>query len=100
VLHLDGAEGPIRKVTNYEEKPESSYMVSMGIYALSPAAVEHVPAGRFDIPDLVLALLEAGLPVGAFPFEGYWLDIGRHDDYERAQADYDTIVPQLLGETE
>ena len=55
----------------------------MGVYALEPDAREYVPADRpFDLPDLVHALLEAGEPVGAYPYDGYWLDIGRHDDYE------------------
>ena len=44
-------------VTGYEEKPEIPYTVSMGVYALSPAAIEHIPQGHFDVPDLVLALL-------------------------------------------
>ena len=96
VLHLDGAVGPVRRVNGYEEKPEIPYDVSMGIYALSPEALSHIPGGRFDIPDLVLALLAAGLPVGAFPFDGYWLDIGRHDDYEKALRDYEEILPRLL----
>jgi NDP-sugar pyrophosphorylase family protein len=98
VLHLGaGGNGTIGEVTGYEEKPEIPYTVSMGVYALSPAALEHVPAGRFDIPDLVLALLAAGLPVGAYPFDGYWLDIGRHDDYEQALRDYEAILPRLLA---
>jgi len=96
VLHLDGGDAAIRAVSGYEEKPALPYTVSMGIYALSPEALEYIPARRFDIPDLVLALLDAGLSVGAFPFEGYWLDIGRHDDYERALADYEQILPRLL----
>lgn len=96
VLHLDGGEGSVRPVTGYEEKPEIPYTVSMGIYALSPTTLAHIPAARFDIPDLVLALLDAGLPVGAFPFDGYWLDIGRHDDYDQALKDSDEILPRLL----
>jgi NDP-sugar pyrophosphorylase family protein len=101
VLHTDAAPGgAIKPVTGYEEKPEIPYTVSMGVYAVSPAALEHIPAGRFDIPDLVLALLAAGLPVGAYPFDGYWLDIGRHDDYEQALRDYEQILPQLLRKEE
>ena len=98
VLHLDDAEGgPTERVTGYEEKPEVPYTVSMGVYMLEPRALEHVPAGaHFDIPDLVLALLGAGEPVGSFAFDGYWLDIGRHDDYEQALADYERILPKLL----
>jgi NDP-mannose synthase len=98
VLHVGDAAGAIRPVSGYEEKPEFPYTVSMGVYALSPSAVEQIPDGRFDIPDLVLALLDAGLPVGAYPFDGYWLDVGRHDDYDQALRDYESILPRLLPE--
>lgn len=101
VLHVDAPSGEsIDRVSGYEEKPEIAYTVSMGVYALHPVVLEHIPEGRFDIPDLVLALLEAGLPVGAYPFDGYWLDIGRHDDYEQALKDYESILPRLLREDE
>jgi NDP-sugar pyrophosphorylase family protein len=98
VLHLDGqARGQTERVSGYEEKPEIAYTVSMGVYMLEPRALEHVPAeARFDIPDLVLALLDAGEPVGSFLYDGYWLDIGRHDDYEQALADYEQILPKLM----
>ena len=98
VLHVqDAGDGPTEPVTGYEEKPEVPYTVSMGVYMLEPSALEHVPAGEhFDIPELVLALLAAGEPVGSFLFDGYWLDIGRHDDYEQALADYEQILPKLL----
>ena len=99
VLHLDGhAEGAsTQRVNGYEEKPEIPYIVSMGVYMLEPRAVDHIPVGKaFDIPDLVLALLAAGEPVGSFLYDGYWLDIGRHDDYEQALADYEQILPRLM----
>ncbi len=96
VLHVgDNARG-VDVVTGYEEKPELSYIVSMGVYALEPRAIEAIPAGRFDIPDLVLRLLELGEPVGSQTFEGYWLDIGRHDDYQQALDDYEEVLPKLL----
>ncbi len=96
VLDVEG-EGDLQRVKGYDEKPEIHYVVSMGIYVLEPEALDHVPAGvRFDIPDLVLALLAAHKPVGSYLFDGYWLDIGRHDDYQQALDDADTIVPQLL----
>jgi NDP-mannose synthase len=98
VLHVDGGHGETDRVTGYEEKPQLEYTVSMGVYVIEPAALAYIPAGeRFDIPDLVLALLEGGERVGSHLFEGYWLDIGRHDDYEQALADYETILPRLLG---
>jgi NDP-sugar pyrophosphorylase family protein len=99
VLEVNGS-GEMQAVSGYEEKPEIPYTVSMGVYVMEPRAIEQIPAGRhFDIPDLVLALLDAGEPVGSYPFDGYWLDIGRHDDYEQALADYETILPRLVRES-
>jgi len=96
VLHVQG-DGLVQEVSGYEEKPEIPYIVSMGVYVLEPRVIEHIPRGRhFDIPDLVLALLAAGEPVGSYLYDGYWLDIGRHDDYEQAQMDYETILPRLV----
>jgi NDP-sugar pyrophosphorylase family protein len=93
VLHTDGDQ----RLVGYEEKPTLSYTVSMGVYALEPSVRAHVPADRpFDLPDLVHALLAAGEPVGAYPYDGYWLDIGRHDDYETAIAEFDELLPDLL----
>jgi len=98
VLHVDGGAGEMQSVTGFEEKPEIPYIVSMGVYVLEPRALEHIPRGRrFDVPDLVLALLAAGERVGSYLYEGYWLDIGRHDDYEQALADSERIIPQLLS---
>jgi NDP-mannose synthase len=93
VLHTDATQ----RLVGYEEKPTLAYTVSMGIYALEPDTRAYVPAGKpFDLPDLVHALLEAGEPVGAYPYDGYWLDIGRHDDYEQAIAEFDRLLPDLL----
>jgi NDP-mannose synthase len=93
VLHADGRD----RIVAYDEKPTLSYTVSMGVYALEPSVRAHVPADRpFDLPDLVHALLAAGEPVGSFPYDGYWLDIGRHDDYEQAIAEFDRLLPELL----
>jgi NDP-mannose synthase len=84
VLHLNGHGA---RVAAYEEKPEIATTVSMGIYVLEPRALEHVPAeGPFDFPDLVHALLAAREPVGAYLYDGFWLDLGRHEDYEAAAA--------------
>ncbi len=84
VLHVDDGESP--RLVRYEEKPEVALTVSMGIYVMEPSVLEHIPAGYFDFPDLVRALLDDGQRVGTFPFPGFWLDIGRRDDYEQAIA--------------
>jgi len=84
VIDLDGAGF----VTGYTEKPTWQYLASMGVYALEPSVLSYVPAaGPFDLPDLVRALVAAGQRVAGFVHEGYWLDIGRPEDYERAQSD-------------
>ena len=86
IVHLDaGADGTC--VRRYEEKPEMTSTVSMGIYVLEPEALEFIPPdGPFDVPDLVHELLRACKPVGAYPYDGLWFDIGRRDDYEQAVA--------------
>lgn len=101
VLHVAGTTRTVDVVTGYEEKPELAYVVSMGVYALEPRALALIPEGeRFDIPDLVLGLLESGAPVGSWLYDGYWLDIGRHDDYEQAIEDYETVLPRLIPGSE
>jgi NDP-sugar pyrophosphorylase family protein len=82
VIEFDGQQ----RVTGYKEKPESAYHVSMGIYVYEPRTLQFIPKGRhLDFPDLVLKLLAAGEKVCAFPADCQWLDIGRPDDYARAQ---------------
>jgi NDP-sugar pyrophosphorylase family protein len=83
VLHVS-ADGHPNTLVAYEEKPESSYLVSMGIYVFEPKALTHIPDAYFDFPDLVQALLGAGEQVGVHEHEGFWLDIGRREDYELA----------------
>lgn len=78
------------RVTAYVEKPEQSYSVSMGIYVYEPRVLKHIERGKYlDFPDLVLRLLNRGEKVSAFPADCLWLDIGRPDDYARAQKLFD-----------
>lgn len=80
-----GTNGSSNRVQSYVEKPKMTSTVSMGIYVIEPRALSYLPdEGYFDFPDLVQALLQAGEPVGAYPYEGMWFDIGRRDDYEKA----------------
>ncbi len=73
-------------VTDYIEKPESSYHVSMGIYVYEPSVLNWITPGQhLDFPDLVLRLIAAGQRVCAYRTDCSWLDIGRPDDYARAQ---------------
>jgi NDP-mannose synthase len=85
------------RLTGYMEKPNVRYEASMGVYCFAPRVLEHIEQGEaLDFPDLVLKLIAAGEVVRAYPSDGYWLDIGRHDDYEAAQAEFEELRARLL----
>jgi NDP-mannose synthase len=93
VIELNGAN----EVHGYIEKPSYDFMVSMGIYVFEPRVLGYIPPRqRFDFPELVQRLLDAGERVVGFPFEGYWQDLGRADDYEQAILDFDRLREQFL----
>lgn len=74
------------QITRYLEKPEMHYHVSMGIYIYEPGALKYIEPKRYlDFPDLVSRLVKQGERVFAYPSDCLWLDIGRPDDYARAQ---------------
>ena len=77
-------------VTGYREKPELDYSVSMGIYIYEPRALRFVERGQYlDFPTLVHRLIAAGEPVATYRWNGYWLDIGRPEDYELAAQKFE-----------
>src|SRR5262249_40087770 len=85
------------KVTQFTEKPTIDYRVSMGVYGLSRETLaNYEPGAPFGFDDLVLDLLARGNPPQEYAFNGYWLDIGRPDDYDRANAEFDQIRGCLL----
>ncbi|MFJ6217081.1 sugar phosphate nucleotidyltransferase [Streptomyces sp. NPDC092296] len=76
-------------VTGFREKPSLDYSVSMGVYGLSRDTLSrYTPGLPLGFDDLVLDLLKADTPPAAYDFDGYWLDIGRPDDYDRANAEF------------
>jgi len=96
VMHTDGA-----RVTDYVEKPTLSYEASMGVYAFDPRVLAHIEPGvRLDFPDLVLRLLAAGEEVRAHRPQAYWMDLGRHEDYEQATAEFERMRDRLLPSSE
>jgi dTDP-glucose pyrophosphorylase/CBS-domain-containing membrane protein len=75
-------------VKGLEEKPSLSFFINAGTYLIEPAVCDFIPAGqRFDMTELINKLIEAGRIVVSFPIMEYWLDMGRHDDYAKAQQD-------------
>jgi dTDP-glucose pyrophosphorylase len=84
VIHEQGG-----RVQDIEEKPIHRCLVSAGMYVLSPEAVALVPRDSFyDMPSLFASLIEARLPTRCYTVMGYWLDIGRLADYEKANSDF------------
>lgn len=74
------------RITDYREKPHHEYHVSMGVYVYEPGVLRYITKGEYlDFPDLVLKLIASGERVCAYPADCQWLDIGRPDDYARAQ---------------
>jgi NDP-mannose synthase len=77
------------RVVGYREKPTLPYDVSMGVYVYEPRALQFLPDGPCQFPDLVLRLLEAGEPVVPFQSDAEWYDIGTPSEYERAVREYE-----------
>ncbi|MDE3059515.1 MAG: NTP transferase domain-containing protein [Pseudomonadota bacterium] len=85
------------KLTGFREKPSMSYEVSMGVYMVSRRAVAAIPAGKpYGFDHLMLDLLKAGTPASVRPFDGYWLDIGRPEDYAKAIDEFESLKDKFL----
>ena len=72
-------------LSGFREKPKFSYLVSMGVYMASRRIIEFIPEGKsYGFDNLMLDLIAANQPATVREFGGYWLDIGRPDDYAAA----------------
>lgn len=81
------------RIIDYVEKPTSKYLVSMGIYVFEPQVLRFVERNHYlDFPDLIRKLLKNDLPVHHYHFQGFWLDIGRHEDYAKANDEFHQLV--------
>lgn len=77
-------------VVKYHEKPELDHCVSMGIYIYEPKVLTFIRRDEYlDFPELVNRLLDAGERVSTCRWDGYWLDIGRPDDFQIAAAQFE-----------
>jgi NDP-mannose synthase len=87
------------RITACVEKPRLEYHASMGIYCFSPSVLRFIePGSPLDFPDLMQRLLDAGELVRGERSDCYWLDIGRHDDYEQALEEYNQMRHVLVPE--
>jgi len=84
------------RLESFQEKPEYDFDVSMGIYCINRSVIEALPRGqKYGFDNLMLDSLATGRRVDIRPFDGYWLDIGRPDDYEYADANFDNLAARL-----
>ncbi|WP_246017287.1 sugar phosphate nucleotidyltransferase [Micromonospora pisi] len=85
------------RVVAFTEKPTLDYEVSMGVYGLSRDTIAPYPAGLpFGFDQLMIDLLRQGRQPANYPFDGYWLDIGRPEDYDEANRTFDQLRRTLL----
>lgn len=84
VIETDG-----KLITTITEKPSYSFFVNSGIYVLEPSLFSSVTPNQFlDMPELLKSNIDAGKNVAMYPLHEYWLDIGRMQDFEKAQLEY------------
>jgi dTDP-glucose pyrophosphorylase/predicted transcriptional regulator len=76
-------------IVSIDEKPVHTFFVSAGIYMFSPEVLAYIPENEFyDMPTLFEALIKEGKKSVSFPLREYWLDIGRIEEYEKANSEY------------
>lgn len=75
-----------RSIRGVREKPTYNYYANSGIYLIKKKLFDLIPDGSFyDATDLIVRLIEEKYNVIRFPLMGYWIDIGKHEDYKKAQ---------------
>jgi NDP-sugar pyrophosphorylase family protein len=87
VVNLSG-----NRIETIEEKPVQRFVVSAGIYVMSPQVLELVPKSTYlDMPALFDAMMGRGMLTLSHHIDGYWLDIGRLPDFERANVEFHEV---------
>ena len=83
VLKTEGNE-----VVSFEEKPTYTYYSNAGIYFIKSDHLKNIPQSEFyNATDLIEKLIDENKKIVYYPMVNYWLDIGKHEDYEKAQED-------------
>jgi NDP-sugar pyrophosphorylase family protein len=84
------------RLTAFQEKPSYDFDVSMGIYCINREVIRALQRGKpYGFDNLMVDSLAAGRKVDIRPFSGYWLDIGRPDDYEYADEHFGELAERL-----
>lgn len=86
------------EIYDYVEKPTLKYQVSMGIYVFNKKVLKYIKKNEYlDFPDLIKILIKNKEEVKGFHFGGYWLDIGRQEDYAKAIEEFEELKHRFLG---
>jgi NDP-sugar pyrophosphorylase family protein len=87
-----------QRITGFREKPEYHFDVSMGVYVINRRVVRRLTRGvQYGFDDLMTEGIAKGMNIFAYPYDGYWLDIGRPDDFDRANQEFAGMRARLLG---
>ena len=87
-------------IVGYTEKPKIDYLVSMGVYVFDPKVLEYIRENEYlDFPDLIKKLISNGKTVKGYVYDGYWLDIGRPSDYEKANREANELSDKFVLDT-
>ncbi len=79
------------RIIDYIEKPKYNFDVSMGIYAMNKTVIDKIPNNTYyDLPDLVLKMINENSSLKGYNFDGIWLDVGRPTDYNQALELFDS----------
>lgn len=79
-------------IQDFKEKPTYTYFSNGGIYLMKKSVVELIPKGTFyNATDLIEKMIKREMKVTSYPLRGYWLDVGKHEDFEKAQNDIEHI---------
>jgi len=80
------------EIVSIEEKPVHKFFVNAGIYMLSPDVIHNIPQNEFyDMPELFKNLIDSRKNTVSFPIREYWLDIGRVEEFEKANSEYHNV---------
>ena len=80
------------EIVSIEEKPVHKFFVNAGIYMLSPDVIHNIPQNEFyDMPELFENLIDSRKNTVSFPIREYWLDIGRVEEFEKANSEYHNV---------
>ena len=76
-------------VSGIKEKPTHSFFVNAGVYVVDTSILKYIKKDEYlDMPSFLDLMIKEDMQVSAFPIHEYWLDIGRHEDFEQANTDF------------